>query len=301
MLALCCSLGYKPVLRRGTQLHIELLPSSVPACSCQSVRFTPCLGRRLFPGHSSSANGRRSVEPSCSCSPAPLQHIVEAIFGEKHCASNCNPICPVEIVGSYAPSQRRPRLSCVVKPMGHRSGALLLVRGPAADVVKLCRGGPEAVQEIARGGALTETLGTTGSSVCSDDDVSKGGIEQPVDGNPERSERGAEECGRASRATADAAHVRQVLLAAQQFSLEGWRPVLFAARALSAEELSLYIQLSEEASNSMYRHEERHEQVITSFEADLQVSWPELFPIERVGILGPSQQAVSPPITFYLV
>ncbi|XP_026193746.1 uncharacterized protein LOC113147416 [Cyclospora cayetanensis] len=192
-LALCCALGYKPVLRRGTQLHIEHSPASMPDCLC---------------------------------------------------SANSDPVCLVEVVGTHLPSQRRPRLSCVVKPMGHRSGALLVVRGPAGDVAKLCEGSRDAFVEINRGGG--PFAGAFRSR----------GV--PADRN-----------GKSPTANANAAHVREVLLAAQRFSLEGWRPLLFAARALSAEELALYIQLSEEASNSMYRHEERYEQVITSFETNL--------------------------------
>lgn len=212
------------------------------------------------------------MEPCCCCTASPLQMLVGAVFGEKLCVANCNPVCLVEVVGSHAPSQRRLRLSCVVKPMGHRSGALLVVRGPAADVAKLCRGGPEALNEIARGGTMTEGSQSPGGCACSDfDDECEDRTNKSTAGSFEEGERDSAGSGRTRRSRGDAAHVRKVLLAAQQFSLEGWRPLLFAARALSAEELALYIQLSEEALNSMYRHEERHEQVITSFETNLQV------------------------------
>lgn len=146
-----------------------------------------------------------------------------------------------------------------------------MVRGPAADIAKICKGGLDALKTIEHGMTLPERshgvgcrAGSSGSISGSEMDKA---VERMTNGPGGDSALGGEE------RTGDgyAEYVRQVLLAAQRFSLEGSRPLLFAARALSAEELALYIQLSEEASNSMYRQEERQERIITSFETDLQV------------------------------
>lgn len=247
----------------------------MPDCPCQSQQAEPSPAPRTLSGtpcRPSSGPGG-PAEGNCSCCRAtPLQTLVEAVFGEKLCAANCNPVSLVEVVGSHAPSLRRPRLSCVVKPMGHRSGALLVVRGPAADIAKLCRGGLDALKRIEQGTVLRgrsqgAVCKASSSSSISGSEAEKApehtmagpAADSAVDGEEETGDR-------------DAEYVRQVLLAAQRFSLEGSRPLLFAARALSAEELALYIQLSEEASNSMYRQEERQERIIMSFETDLQVT-----------------------------
>ncbi|CDI75902.1 Guanylyl cyclase, related [Eimeria praecox] len=274
VLNLCSALGYKPVLRRGTQLHIERSPIRMPDCPCQFQQAEPLLAPttpRGAPCRPSSGGGT-PAEGNCSCCRAtPLQTLVEAVFGEKLCASNCHPVSLVEVVGSHAPSQRRPRLSCVVKPMGHRSGALLVVRGPAADIAKLCRGGLDALKRIEQGMTLAErpqgVACRTGSSSSSSGSEAEKALEHNTDAPDGNTAVGGEE----RQDDGDAEYVKQVLLAAQRFSLEGSQPLLFAARALSAEELALYIQLSEEASNSMYRQEERQERVITSFETDLQL------------------------------
>ncbi|OEH77684.1 guanylate cyclase related protein [Cyclospora cayetanensis] len=275
-LALCCALGYKPVLRRGTQLHIEHSPASMPDCACQLPHASPASAPRFSKGMA-SCSGRRLAgcaanASCCCCSATSLQTLVEAVFGEKLCSANSDPVCLVEVVGTHLPSQRRPRLSCVVKPMGHRSGALLVVRGPAGDVAKLCEGSRDAFVEINRGGGpfagAFRSRGVPADSERSSLD-GRGISSRAHDEGGSPGTHAREGNGKSPTANANAAHVREVLLAAQRFSLEGWRPLLFAARALSAEELALYIQLSEEASNSMYRHEERYEQVITSFETNL--------------------------------
>ncbi|CDJ47305.1 hypothetical protein, conserved [Eimeria brunetti] len=236
VLNLCCALGYKPVLRRGTQLHVERSPIPMPVCSCQSQQAEPLLGRRTPRGASCrpSSGAGSPVDGSCSCCRAtPLQTLVGAVFGEKLCAANCNPVSLVEVVGSHAPSQRRPRLSCVVKPMGHRSGALLVVRGPAADIAKLCRGGLDALKKIEQGTERSQ------GAICKEGSSSISGseVEKALDRNTDVP-GGDSALGREDR---------------------------------PAEELAMYIQLSEEASNSMYRQEERQERVITSFETDLQL------------------------------
>ncbi|KAL8435373.1 hypothetical protein ACSSS7_002561 [Eimeria intestinalis] len=271
-LALCSSLGYKPVVRRGTHLHVELSPISMPNCACRSPRASSSvLGSHAREGFVSrtpaACEDQRQQDYACSCSPSPLQRSVEALFNESLYAPSSPPVCLIEFVGSHAPSQRRPRLSCVVKPLGQRSGALLVVRGPAADVAKLCRGGSEALSGMPSESAFADSFHKAVGRASSGHATSFSGADSTPATSFDEKELGA--LKEAKRAAADAAHVQQVLLAAQQFSLEGWRPMLFAARKLSAEELALYMQLSEEASNSMHRHEERYEQVITSFETNL--------------------------------
>lgn len=285
-LSLCCFLGYKPIVRRGTQLHVEVSPVPVPGCVCSPGIISHEASLALESKRKmrarvevAAAETRPSNKPQCSCSAPLLQHLGEVLFGDVPCAAACSSISLVEVVGTHPPSQRRPRLSCVVKPLGGRSGALLAVRGPAADVAKLCRGGPETLREIARKDLTPKYPSSAATCTCSDTDCNS---------DTDKSERAGLEAGHQglfcdSAKHADAAHVRQVLLAAQQFSLEGWRPLVFAARLLTAEELALYIQLSEEASDSMYRYEERHEQVIKNFEVNLQVSQlqPPLHPKEK--------------------
>ncbi|KAL8453689.1 hypothetical protein Emag_001734 [Eimeria magna] len=270
-LALCSSLGYKPVVRRGTHLHVELSPISMPDCACHLSRApSSVLGRQATQVVSrtpAACEDQGQQDHGCSCSPSPLQRSVEALFNESVCAPSGHPVCLVEFVGSHAPSQRRPRLSCIVKPMGQRSGALLVVRGPAADVAKLCQGGSQLLSGMPRESAFAESSRNAVGRPSSNIATSISGTDNTPATNSDENE--LETLKEAERAATDAAHVRQVLLAAQQFSLEGWRPMLFAARELSAEELALYMQLSEEASNSMHRHEERYEQVISSFETNL--------------------------------
>lgn len=235
-----------------------------------------------------------------------------------------------EVLGVHEPSPRRERLCCVLRPLdataaaaaalaagasstgatpeAAAAGALLLVRGDAAEVAGLCRNGLAALAKIAFGkGAAAAPATSRGSparrvhrrDASSREDSNSNASRQSLAGQAlslkSSQGEGAVEAGceartisdsRGSRQTSEEAgevgeegpwqselgHALQVFLASRELALKGQRPLVFAAKILSEQEVKRYVELTEEASQSAYRYEERLEQVAKTFEANLDVS-----------------------------